>query len=93
VLILNEIEVYAYNGANIKNGSKYNFKDLSSYLATKKPWSELVVSIKPGAKSTYQSVVDMLDLITITKIENYKMEDLTKEEQALMNELLKKEVE
>ena len=32
----------------------------------------------------------MLDLITITKIKNYKMEDPTKEEQALMNELTKK---
>lgn len=88
VLLLNENEVYAYNGANIKSGSKYSFKDLEAYLKTKKSSSDFIVRIKPGEKSTYQSTVDMLDLITTTKIKNYKMEDPTKEEQALMNELL-----
>lgn len=90
VLLLNENEVYAYNGANIKSGSKYSFKDLEAYLKTKKSRSDLIVRIKPGEKSTYQSTVDMLDLITITKIKNYKMEDPAKEEQALMNKLLNK---
>ena len=90
MLLLNGNEVYVYNGANIKNGSKYNFKDLAAYLKTKKSRSDFFISIKPGEKSTYQSTVDMLDLMTIEKIKNYKMEDPTKEEQALMNELLNK---
>lgn len=89
ILILNGHETYAYDGGDIKTGSKYNFRDLETYLKTKKSRSDLFVSIKPGVKSTYKSTVDILDLMTIEKIKNYKMEDPTKEEEALMNELNK----
>lgn len=74
VLILDEHEVYAYNGINMKSGSKYTYKELGSYLATKKSRSDFFVVIKPGEKGTYKSTVDMLDLMTVKKVRNYKLE-------------------
>lgn len=93
VLILNEQEAYTYNGLNVKNGSKCTYEELGLYLAIKKSRSDFFVVIKPGKKSTYKSTVNILDLMTTEKIKNYKMEDPTKEEQNLINELLKAEVE
>jgi hypothetical protein len=93
VLILNEQEAYAYNGTVVKNGRKYTYEELGLYLGTKKSRSGFLVVIKPGEKSSYKSTVDMLDLITIQKVKNYKMESPTKEEQTLINELLKTKVE
>jgi hypothetical protein len=93
VLILNEDEAYAYNGANMKKGSKYTYKELGLYLATKKSRSDFFVVIKPGEKSSYKSTVDMLDLMTVEEVRNYKMEDPTKEEQAFINELINIKVE
>jgi biopolymer transport protein ExbD len=88
VLIINEHEAYAYNGTNMKNGSKCGYEELGSYLATKKSRSDFLVVIKPGEKSTYKSTVDILDLMTVHEVKNYKMEEPTKEEQTLINELL-----
>jgi hypothetical protein len=88
VLILNEHEAYAYNGTELKNGRKCTYEELSLYMGTKKSRSDFFVVIKPGEKSSYKSTVDILDLMTIQKIKNYKMEDPTKEEQTFINELL-----
>ena len=93
VLIVDGLQAYAYNGDNIKNGSKYNYKELEAYLVTQKSRTDFVVLIKPGKKSTFQSTVDILDIMTIEKIPNYKMEDPTKEEQSFINELLSRKVE
>jgi biopolymer transport protein ExbD len=93
ILILNEHEAYTYNGTKVNNGRKYTYEELGSYLGTKKSRSDFFVVIKPGEKSSYKSTVDILDLMTIQKVKNYKMEDPTKEEQTLINELLKTKVE
>jgi biopolymer transport protein ExbD len=89
VLILNENEVYMYNGAQVKDGRRCTYKELELYLATKKSRSDFFVVIKPGEKSTYRSTVDMLDLMTVEKIKNYKMEDVTEEEEAFINKMIK----
>lgn len=93
VLILNENEVYAYNGAQVKDGKRYTYNELGLYMAKKKSNRDFFVVIKPSEKSTYKSTVDMLELMTVKKVRNYKMEDPTKAEQALINELLNKKVE
>ncbi|MCS3801456.1 hypothetical protein [Niastella sp. OAS944] len=87
VLIIDEHEAYAYNGTNVKNGSKYTYEELGLFLATKKSRSDFFVLIKPGGKSSYKSTLDILDLMTVKKIKNYKMEEPTKVEQAFINEL------
>jgi biopolymer transport protein ExbD len=89
ILILNEQEAYAYNGTKVKNERKYTYEELGLYLGTKKSRSDFLVLIKPGEKSSYKSTVDILDLMAIQKVKNYKMEDPTKKEQSLINELLK----
>jgi hypothetical protein len=89
VLILNENEVYAYYGTQLKNGRTYTFKELGLYLATKKSQSDFFAVIKPGEKSTYKSTVDILDLMTVEKVRNYKMADITEEEEALINKMIK----
>jgi hypothetical protein len=88
VLIIDEQEAYVYNGKNVKNGSKCTYEELGLYLATKKSRPDFFVLLKPGDISTYKSTIDILDLMTVQKVKNYKMEDPTKEEQALINELL-----
>jgi len=87
VLVLNENEVYAYSGTRMNEGRKYTYKELGSYLETKKSDREFFVVIKPGEKSTYKSTVDMLDLMTIEEVKNYSMEDATADEEALINKL------
>ncbi|WP_244883953.1 hypothetical protein [Niastella koreensis] len=93
VLILNEQEAYAYNGAVMKNGRKYSYEELGLCLRTKKSRSGFLAVLKPGEKCSYKSTVDMLDLMTLHKVKNYKMESPTKEEQTLIDELLETKVE
>ena len=93
VLILDEKEVYVYNGTQVENGRRCTYKELGLYLATKKSEHDFFVLIKPGKKSTYKSTVDMLDLMTVENVKNYKMVDATKEEEALINKILSKKAE
>lgn len=87
VLVLNEQEVYGYNGTRMQEGRKYTYNELGSYLASKKADHEFFVVIKPGEKATYKSTVDMLDLMTVGEVKHYSIEDATAEEEALMKRL------
>ncbi|MBO9567123.1 MAG: biopolymer transporter ExbD [Niastella sp.] len=88
VLILTENEVYTYNGRDVTNGRKCTYPELQSYLSARKPDHDFSVIIKPGKNSTYKSVVNVLDLMTIEKIKKYKMEDITDEEKVIINKIL-----
>ena len=88
VLILNE-NIYTYNGVRVKDGRRCTYKELELYLGTKKSDRNFFVVIKFGKKSNYKSVVDMLDLMAIEKVKNYKIEDVTEEDEAFINKMVK----
>lgn len=51
-----------------------------------KPERGLIVLIKPGVKSNYRSLVDVLDEMAISGVQTYAITDLTKEEKTLLKQ-------
>jgi biopolymer transport protein ExbD len=87
VLILNESEVYVYTGKQIKDGNRITYAELKKMLAVKRSKYDFFVVIKPGERCSYKSTVDVLDLMTIEKIKNYSMEDVSNDEKAFLRSI------
>lgn len=88
ILLLSADDLYVYRQPEIKNGLKINFKKISQYLSeAKKKNNKLFVIIKPSVKTSYKSVVDILDQMTTNNIEKYLLDEATKEEENFLNSL------
>jgi hypothetical protein len=87
VLVLKESEVYVYTGKQIKEGNKVTYAELEKMLAAKRSEHDFFVIIKPGERCSYKSTVDILDLMTIEKIKNYSMEDVSSDEKAFLRSI------
>jgi biopolymer transport protein ExbD len=59
-------------------------KVVSIPIATGDPKKGIIVVIKPGAKSTYRNLVDVLDEMAICKVKIYAIDNITPEEKALI---------
>jgi biopolymer transport protein ExbD len=66
-----------------------SLQELRGVIANKKrrtPEKDFVVTIKPDRSSSYASVVDLLDEMTIGEVARYALVDLSPEEERLMRE-------
>jgi len=74
----------APDGANFKNAS---FKEIRDVIINKKkstPPADFMVVIKPDAQSTYKNAVDALDEMTINDVKRYAMVDIFEIENKLI---------
>lgn len=86
-LILLGDSIYAFEGSDLTKGKliqKQNIRTTIQAAKRKYDSSRFVVIIKPSAKATYQNTVDLLDEMTINKIERYSLEELSPEEKQLL---------
>jgi hypothetical protein len=86
-LILLGDNIYAFEGSEITKGKmvgKENIRTTIQVAKRKYPSDNFIVIIKPTVKATYQNTVDLLDEMTINKIERYSLEKLSQEEKQLL---------
>jgi len=86
-LILLGDDIYAFEGSDLTKGKliqKQNIRTTIQAAKRKYASSRFVVIIKPSAKATYQNTVDLLDEMTINKIERYSLGELSPEEKQLL---------
>ncbi|RVT73170.1 biopolymer transporter ExbD [Flavobacterium sufflavum] len=79
-------KLIAYGKDGIRKELLKRKKDVAAYTAAKgKPEQGMIVIIKPGKKSTYKNVVDILDEMAISSIPTYTIvNDFLPEEQKLL---------
>ncbi|MDI1257630.1 MAG: biopolymer transporter ExbD [Flavobacterium sp.] len=73
--------VYGKNG--IRKDIIAKLKSVPEYMGD--PKKGLIVLIKPGKKSNYKNLVDILDEMAINKVQVYAIVDITKEEEKLFD--------
>jgi biopolymer transport protein ExbD len=87
LILLKDDKVFGYYGDSIKGGRSVSGNDTDKLIADGlKLFSKdsLVVVIKPTKEASYKATVDMLDQMSITKIEKYSMTDLNKQEKEFL---------
>jgi biopolymer transport protein ExbD len=85
-LIVVKDSVYVYQGTAMadREGFFLNAKSFHNRISklSKSPNSnKLFIKIKPSENSTYKNIVDVLDEMSLNKIERFSMEKLTSEEE------------
>ena len=88
LILLKDDRVFGYYGDFIKDGRSVLISKTDKLIEDgRKMFSKdsLVVVIKPTETASYKETVDMLDQMTINKIEKYTMADLSKEEKEFIN--------
>ena len=88
LILLKDDRVFGYYGDLIKDGRSVLISETDKLIENgRKMFSKdsLVVVIKPTETASYKETVDMLDQMTINKIEKYTMADLSKEEKEFIN--------
>jgi|SRR5688572_8393242 len=87
LILLKDDKIYGYYGDSIKEGRSVPRSDAGKLITEGfKMFSKdsLIVLIKPAKEASYKATVDMLDQMTINKIEKYSMTDLTKQEKEFL---------
>lgn len=83
LVLLSDDSIFAYEGAEIKGGQLYNYKNIRRVIkGSKKKFgtANLVVFIKPTKNASYKNTVDILDEMTINGIEEFHIADPSDEE-------------
>ena len=83
LILVGNNKIYAYEGLDVKTGNYYQLKTIRDRIKQsqkKFPAKDFVVLIKPSTKASYANTVDILDEMTINKVERYSIVDLTKDE-------------
>lgn len=88
-IIFSSRRIYCYQGSDFKQGKYYSIAEGNSFrselLKLKKAKGDsLTVIIKPADDASYKSTVDILDEMTINKIENYAIVKITKPEESFL---------
>lgn len=87
LILLKDEKVFGYYGDSINGGRAVLIEKTSELIAEGwKMYSKdsLIVIIKPTADANYKATVDMLDKMSINKIEKYSMADPNKEEKKFL---------
>jgi hypothetical protein len=87
LILLKDDKVFGYYGDSIKGGRSVSGNDTDKLIADGlKLFSKdsLVIVIKPTKEASYKATVDMLDQMSITKLEKYSMTDLNKQEKEFL---------
>ena len=90
ILLGKEDNVYYYEGNLLPNASNFkasSFKNIRQVLIAKKKMvaaKDMFVIIKPSDGSNYRNVVDMLDEMDINVITHYALDNITNDENKLV---------
>ena len=87
LILLKDDKVFGYYGDFIKGGRSASIAETDKLIADGwKMFSKdsLVVVIKPTEEASYKTTVDILDKMSINKIEKYSMTDLDKKEKEFL---------
>jgi biopolymer transport protein ExbD len=86
IILLKNNGIYAYKGNNVSNGKNYNYKTIRPVIVneSKKFEDKFVVAIKPTQAASYKNSVDIIDEMTINKINKYAMLSITKKEKEFL---------
>ena len=87
LILLKDHKVFGYYGDFIKGGRSVSVDETDKLIADgSKMFSKdsLVIVIKPSNTASYQETVDILDKMSINKIEKYSMTDLNKQEKEFL---------
>lgn len=88
LILLNDESIFVYEGNDLNKGRLVGKADIRNQIReAKKKFSasNFVVLFKPGNQANYKTTVDMLDEMTINKVETYAMETITDEEKQFLN--------
>ena len=87
LILLKDHKVFGYYGDFIKGGRSVSLDESDKLIADGwKMFSKdsLVIVIKPSNMASYQETVDILDKMSVNKIEKYSMTDLNKQEKEFL---------
>ena len=87
LILLKDHKVFGYYGDVIKGGRSVSVEETDKLIADGwKMFSKdsLVIVIKPSNTASYQETVDILDKMSINKIEKYSMTDPNKQEKEFL---------
>ena len=87
LILLKGEKVFGYYGDFMKDGISVSVDETDQLIADGwKMFSKdsLVIVIKPSNTASYQETVDILDKISLNKIEKYSMADLNKQEKEFL---------
>ena len=87
LILLKDYKVFGYYGDFMKDGRAGSVNEADQLIADGwKMFSKdsLVIVIKPSNTASYQETVDILDKMSINKIEKYSMTDLNKQEKEFL---------
>jgi biopolymer transport protein ExbD len=86
-ILISGDNIYGYMGGDIRKGRKYTSEELTDLLKREKTDKDFVAAIKPGKSCSYKTIVDVLDLMTITGVKNYTLIDITKKEEVYLHQV------
>jgi hypothetical protein len=87
LILLKDEKVFGYYGDFIKGGRSVALDETDKLIADGwKMFSKdsLVITIKPSKAASYKATVDILDKMSINKIEGYSMTDLNRQEKEFL---------
>ena len=87
LILLKDHKVFGYYGDFMKGGRAVSLDEADKLIEDGwKMFSKdsLVIVIKPSNTATYQETVDILDKMSVNKIEKYSMTDLNKQEKEFL---------
>lgn len=90
LILLNNSDTYFFKGNQIEDGRFVKYRDLSAELTSKLKESKtgkFSIVLKPSDRFSYKSIIDLLDLMTILQIENYKMVELSTSDKEFIDNL------
>ncbi len=87
ILIFKDTGLYVYRGTDIKDGKIYRYTELKKLISTEKSTGSVSVLIKPSSNNTYKNTVNILDEMTNINITDYKLVDISPEEEAFLGKL------
>ena len=87
LILLKDDKVFGYYGDSIKGGRSVSLDETDKLIAD--GWQlfskdSLIIVIKPSEAASYKATVDILDKMSINKIEKFSMTDVNKQEKEFL---------
>ena len=87
ILAFKDTGLYVYRGANIKAGKTYRYIELETLLSGEESNGSISILIKPASDNKYENTVSLLDEMANNNITDYKLVDITPEEEAFLKKV------
>jgi biopolymer transport protein ExbD len=87
ILLSDNVGLFAFMRGDMQKGKIYSSEELIKLLKTNNTLNKFHVLIKPSVNSSYKSLVDALDMMTIAGIKRYALVDISKDEEDYLKKL------